>query len=129
MIDRFRRIFPSTENGFISVWFGFMAHQPNIFLYILWRCINNYFRMRVYFMCMWRRGQSGTWPSAKISPSQDSYFGHMVNWQIMWGLIWGWTDLRRWQGCFQFTFTYPTMSFVFLPPQITEKVDFKVRKY
>ena len=25
----------------------------------------------------------------KISPSQDSYFGHMVNQQIMWGLIWG----------------------------------------
>ena len=25
----------------------------------------------------------------KISPSQDSYFGHLINRQIMWGLIWG----------------------------------------
>ena len=57
----------------------------------------------------------------KISPSQDSYFGHMVNWQIMWRLIWWlyWSQLLV-RGC-QFTFTYTTKSFVFLPSQITEK--------
>ena len=64
----------------------------------------------------------------KISPSLDSYFGHMVNWQIMWGLIWGQTDLRRWRGGFQFSFTYPTKSLVFLPSRITENMDFKVKR-
>ena len=54
----------------------------------VYRCINNYPRMRVHFMRMWRRGQSGIWHSSKC-PSQDSYFGHMVNRQIMWRLIWG----------------------------------------
>ena len=77
----------------ISIFRSFKNHGHVL---ILWRCIGDYPRTRVHFMSMWRRGQSGTWPSAKISPSQDSYFGHMVNRQIMWRLIWSLTDLRRW---------------------------------
>ena len=42
-----------------------VADNIYVKIYILWHCINKYLRMRVYFMHMWRRGQSDTWPSAK----------------------------------------------------------------
>ena len=34
----------------------------------------------------------------KINPGKDSYFGRMINRQIMWRLIRGQTDLRCWEG-------------------------------
>ena len=49
---------------------------------LLWHCINNYLRMRVLFMRIVTSRAVWHLTLHKISPSQASYFGHTVNWQI-----------------------------------------------
>ena len=46
-------------------WEACLSKNVYKWLNMVWRCINNYPRMRVHFMHMWHRGQSGTWPSTK----------------------------------------------------------------
>ena len=113
---------------------------------LLWHCINNYPRMRAHFMCMscwilhWPEGidisvivlctrllhrmciVEGS--LALDTPQNKSrsrflfqaYDKWTNNVEVNLGLDWPQTLVR---GC-QFTFTYTTKSFVFLPSQITE---------
>ena len=82
----------------------------------LWRGIEYLSQDRSLFFAHVKTGQPGTWSLAKISPSSESFLGHIGTGILRGGLIWGQTD-RRWQGVSKFhvTHTHTPDHYVFLP--------------